>query len=876
MKPALRIVLFTAALTCAAQNSVLNLQASAPPPVQSVSAAVAGPRGNASYCYWVVTNYASGSVLQTAPGCVPNAPANPTSQNGVLVSWTPMPNALSYDVVQANNNQFPTQSFCAACGLAVGLTTTSVLDIGQAVPYTLATTPPVAFWQAQIDNTRYASPRVVTQGAPFLNLVTDRITFQDGSQQVSAGVGGVNWGSISGTLSNQTDLAAALAAAGLNTSANYAITGAWNFASGRFRPPEATFASPPSSPLVHQIFAFTDASAAGVCTGGGTAVAWCWADGVGGWVSIGGAGGSVSSIPSGTPALGSILFSAIAAPGTPASGKGSFYLNSTTKNFALKNDDGVVVHGVRTGSSAGTPNLFLASIDDFGVIGYAALAAPGPAALGGVLSKDCTPGNQFIQKINTDGSENCATPTGSGASQTAQLVDWPITRTSATVLTFGSSCLPSTPCNVSIGGTVYSFTGGPWTVTQIGAHTGRACTYISNTGTLSVAIGGASLVTGDITASTGLTAVSQSGGNCPSDSLQLHQWDDTAGAWNSTGVFLASAYSYKPSPICGHGMTCTYGARDQIAANTNNGACVGTPGNTSGSFGDFCTDTTPVVYVCKTGGGCTVAADWASIGGSSGGVTITVLSTPGTSTFTCPASGKYGAEGWGGGGSGGGGYFLGGLAGPGAGYSRNPACTCTPSASVTYTVGAPGAYVSGQQGGDGGDTSISGCINAGGGKWLSSNTQAPGSDLMNSPGTGAYNYSRLTIADNATALQSYALTTSSLTTGTYFYTPLQIDLGAPGTGENHGSDVNGYAGNNALWGGASGGGGAVSAAGSATGGTPGKSKWCTGGAGGGVVSGTAAAGGAGGAKGCGGGGGGYGSGTTNGGAGGRGEIILTW
>lgn len=37
---------------------------------------------------------------------------------------------------------------------------------------------------------------------------------------------------------------------------------------------------------------------------------------------------------------------------------------------------------------------------------------PGASALGGVQSKDCSGGGQFLQKINTDGTETCASPAG--------------------------------------------------------------------------------------------------------------------------------------------------------------------------------------------------------------------------------------------------------------------------------------------------------------------------------------------------------------------------------------------------------------------------------------------------------------------------------
>jgi hypothetical protein len=60
---------------------------------------------------------------------------------------------------------------------------------------------------------------------------------------------------------------------------------------GTIVPPQATFASPPSSPATGAEWTFTDASAAGVCTGGGSALAKCRYSGSG-WQAVSGSGGS--------------------------------------------------------------------------------------------------------------------------------------------------------------------------------------------------------------------------------------------------------------------------------------------------------------------------------------------------------------------------------------------------------------------------------------------------------------------------------------------------------------------------------------------------------------------------------------------------------
>jgi hypothetical protein len=60
---------------------------------------------------------------------------------------------------------------------------------------------------------------------------------------------------------------------------------------------------------------------------------------------------------------------AIAAPSTPSSGVGAAYIDSTSKNLAIKNDAGTVNHGVQT--KAFVANSFLTAISDAGVVSSA-------------------------------------------------------------------------------------------------------------------------------------------------------------------------------------------------------------------------------------------------------------------------------------------------------------------------------------------------------------------------------------------------------------------------------------------------------------------------------------------------------------------------
>jgi hypothetical protein len=65
--------------------------------------------------------------------------------------------------------------------------------------------------------------------------------------------------------------------------------------------------------------------------------------------------------------------------------------------------------------TAGVPTLSQPAFSDIsGVATGAQLPAPGASSLGGVFSKSCVSGGQFVQTINTDGTVNCVTPAGGG------------------------------------------------------------------------------------------------------------------------------------------------------------------------------------------------------------------------------------------------------------------------------------------------------------------------------------------------------------------------------------------------------------------------------------------------------------------------------
>ncbi len=79
----------------------------------------------------------------------------------------------------------------------------------------------------------------------------------------------------------------------------------------------------------------------------------------------GSAAATVANIPTTATMAGKVTATAIAAPATPASGKGAIYVDSTSKNLAVKDDAGVVKHGVQ---SMTTANKVVTAIADNGAV----------------------------------------------------------------------------------------------------------------------------------------------------------------------------------------------------------------------------------------------------------------------------------------------------------------------------------------------------------------------------------------------------------------------------------------------------------------------------------------------------------------------------
>ena len=71
---------------------------------------------------------------------------------------------------------------------------------------------------------------------------------------------------------------------------NVVQTGTVDARGANWLPPSSTFASPPATPVTGSVYIFTDASAVGACSGGGSSLATCrWSGSA--WAAVGGGGG---------------------------------------------------------------------------------------------------------------------------------------------------------------------------------------------------------------------------------------------------------------------------------------------------------------------------------------------------------------------------------------------------------------------------------------------------------------------------------------------------------------------------------------------------------------------------------------------------------
>ena len=119
----------------------------------------------------------------------------------------------------------------------------------------------------------------------------------------------------------------------------------------------------------------------------------------------------VVNLPSGVTQAGFLRATAIVAPGTPVAGVGAIYVDSSSKNLAVKDDAGVVKHGIQT--DTGTANNYISAISDAGAItksrpacatlsdsGTGCSAAAGITQLTGDVTAGAGSGSQAATVVN--------------------------------------------------------------------------------------------------------------------------------------------------------------------------------------------------------------------------------------------------------------------------------------------------------------------------------------------------------------------------------------------------------------------------------------------------------------------------------------------
>ena len=111
-----------------------------------------------------------------------------------------------------------------------------------------------------------------------------------------------------------------------------------------------------------------------------------------------------------------------------------------------------------------------------------------------------------------------------GATMAVQLGDFSVSRTSSTVLTIGSGCSASTPCNVRFGSTTYRITTSA--TATISAGSGTSYIYLDGTGIIYVA---------DSLTVTCSGCTHTSGAAFPVTAIPIATWSATSGTWDTSG-----------------------------------------------------------------------------------------------------------------------------------------------------------------------------------------------------------------------------------------------------------------------------------------------------------------------------------------------------
>ncbi|MGA3095260.1 MAG: hypothetical protein ABSF25_02300 [Bryobacteraceae bacterium] len=146
---------------------------------------------------------------------------------------------------------------------------------------------------------------------------------------------------------------------------------------------------------------------------------------------------------------------------------------------------------------------------------------------------------------------------GSGASMASQLGDFTVTMTSGTVLSIGTNCSTTTPCNVRFGSQVYALTGSA--TATLASGSGTAYFYTDSSGNLTVQ-------TSLSLSCSGACIVTSSGSGFPVNSIPLYTWSATVGVWDTGGGIDRRGWLSSSNLLAGAGIiTVQSGGQTTIA-----------------------------------------------------------------------------------------------------------------------------------------------------------------------------------------------------------------------------------------------------------------------------------------------------------------------
>jgi hypothetical protein len=186
-----------------------------------------------------------------------------------------------------------------------------------------------------------------------------------------------------------------------------------------------------------------------------------------------------------------------------------------------------------------------------GDLGGTLTAATVKAIQGQPVSSTYPSNGQTLVWSSSAGAWQAANVSGSGggAGMAYQLGDLAAVRTSSTVLTIGSGCAPTAPCNVRFGYQVYSITNSA-TATIGGSGTGTAYVYVNSSGTL--------IVGSNLTVACSAGCTQQAGiASFPPNVLPIYTWTATNGTWDSTGGRDQRAFESTKTLAGGQGIVVT-------------------------------------------------------------------------------------------------------------------------------------------------------------------------------------------------------------------------------------------------------------------------------------------------------------------------------